>query len=67
MSFTIKQKLYFNVFLLLIFMFRFAQKLILVYKTQDFHYFRILFNAIIIVVLILNIIKYYKIEEEETK
>ena len=67
MNFTIKQKLYFNVFLLLIFMFRFAQKIILGYKIQDFHYFRILFNAIIIVVLILNIIKYYKIEEEETK
>jgi hypothetical protein len=66
MNFTIKHKLYFNVFLFFIFIFRFAQKIIHGYKTQDFNYLRIVFNAIIIVFLILNIIKYYKIEEEKT-
>lgn len=64
MNFTNKHKLYFNVVLLLIFIFRFVQKIFLGYKLLDFNYFRIVFNAIIIIALIVNIIKYYKLKEE---
>ena len=64
MNFTNKQKLYFSVVLLLIFNFRFVQKIFLGYKLHDFNYFRIVFNAIIIIALIVNIIKYYKLKEE---
>ena len=64
MNFTYKHKLYFNVVLLLIFIFRFVQKIFLGYKLLDFNYFRIVFNAIIIIALIVNIIKYYKLKEE---
>jgi hypothetical protein len=64
MNFTNKHKLYFSVVLLLIFIFRFVQKIFLGYKLLDFNYFRIVFNAIIIIALIVNIIKYYKLKEE---
>jgi hypothetical protein len=64
MNFTNKHKLYFNVVLLLIFIFRFVQKIFLGYKLLDFNYFRIVFNAIIIIALMVNIIKYYKLKEE---
>ena len=64
MNFTNKHKLYFNVVLLLIFIFRFVQKILLGYKSLDFNYFRIVFNAIIIIALIVNIIKYFKLKEE---
>jgi hypothetical protein len=64
MNFTNKNKLYFSVFILLIFTYRLIDKIISGFKTQDFNYLRILLNIIIIVALIFNINKYYNNEKK---
>ena len=58
MNFTNKQKMYFNVFLLFIFSYFLASKVIYGIKTQDFNYVRIGLNVIVIFFTIKNINKY---------
>ncbi len=58
MNFTNKHKLYLNVFLLFVFVYMLASKVIQGFKTQDFSYMRIGINALLLVFTIKNIIKY---------
>ena len=58
MNFTNKQKLYFNVTLLFIFTYLLTSKIMRGFKTQDFDYFRIGLNVLIIAFTIKSIIKY---------
>jgi hypothetical protein len=58
MNFTNQHKMYFNVFLLFVFTYLLAGKLIQGFKTQDFNYIRIGINALLIVFTVKNIIKY---------
>ena len=58
MNLTNKQKMYFNVFLLFLFSYFLASKVIHGIKTQDFNYFRIGINIVVIFFTIKNINKY---------
>lgn len=60
MKFTPKQLLYFNVVLLFLFSFLLASRLIEAVKIGEYDYFRLGLNAAMIVLSIMNIIKYNK-------
>ncbi len=62
MNFTNKHKLYFNVFLLFVFTYLLASKIMNGFKTQDFNYFRIGLNTLLIIFTVRNITK-YNVEE----
>ncbi len=67
MNFTNKHKLYLNVFLLFVFVYMLASKVIQGFKIQDFNYLRIGLLVFLIVSTILRIIKYNREEENNTQ
>ena len=67
MNFTNKHKLFLNVFLLLFFSYLLAEKVITGINSQRFNYIRIIFNVIIIVTIIMNLIKFNKDESKQSE
>lgn len=60
MKFTAKQLLYFYVVLLFLFTFLLVSRVITAFKTNEFDYFRLGLNAAMVVLSVINIIKYNK-------
>lgn len=63
MKFTPKQLLYFYVILLFAFTFLFVTRLITAIKINEYDYFRLGLNAAMVVLSIVNIIKYNKLND----
>ncbi len=63
MKFTSKQLLYFYVVLLFLFTFLLVTRVITAIKTNEFDYFRLGLNAAMVVLSIINIIKYNKLND----
>ena len=63
MNFTPKQMLYFYVVLLFIFTFLLVSRVIAAIKINEYDYFRLGLNAAMVVLSIVNIIKYNKLND----
>lgn len=63
MNFTPKQLLYFYVVLLFLFTFLLVTRIITAIKSNEFDYFRLGLNAAMVILSIINIIKYNKISD----
>ena len=63
MNFSPKQLLYFYVVLLFVFTFLLVTRIITAIKTNDYDYFRLGLNAAMVVLSIINIIKYNKLND----